>query len=631
MSKRAAILTTSVLVLALYGCKKTEDATQSLQIKQVTQSENQIIALADKFSELAKFMQTRGESSGVFSDSFLYSGIKTFQLDQLTGKANAGKNATAENELMVHLDLTILPAPESVQIPPSQIWKNVFEGCRVGSETCFLESGSFGILSGRFQNTSTFVVETLYEARMLRGELPPLGIKAYQTLELVEATTDDWRINKWTQDKLSIISPAQQKPLTNPQTFLFQDVTSTAIPDTETLQRVQSSSHQELLVKHANTKSYELKDVSFRYKHYNDWESAYQYPGVSVVDFDGDGFDDLFITDRWQPAQLLRNQGDETFVDVTEASGLNVDQVATCALFADFDNDGDPDAFVCRTLESCLYFENKEGKFHLDDTFTDRHMKFVVSGSVVDINNDGLLDLYLNTYGFSSDDSVWQTETYRKQDRQEMQDRVQNQHWFLNRGGASNIVLMNQNGKLKRVEVGDELAQWRNSYQTAWSDFDADGDLDIYICNDFSPDYFLRNDTPRGSFSLEFTDVTSEVTASNIMGFGMGASWGDYNNDGLLDLYVSNIYSKAGNRIIKQIDDVHPKIKVASQGNFLYKNLGGKFKQVAGLKKDDQQVSKVGWSFGGQFADFDNDGLLDLYVPSGYYTPDKAIQTSGDL
>jgi hypothetical protein len=111
----------------------------------------------------------------------------------------------------------------------------------------------------------------------------------------------------------------------------------------------------------------------------------------------------------------------------------------------------------------------------------------------------------------------------------------------------------------------------------------------------------------------------------------MGASWGDYNNDGLLDLYVSNMYSKAGNRIIKQIDDVHPKIKVASQGNFLYKNLGGKFKQVAGLKKDDQQVSKVGWSFGGQFADFDNDGLLDLYVPSGYYTPDKAIQTSGDL
>ena len=191
--------------------------------------------------------------------------------------------------------------------------------------------------------------------------------------------------------------------------------------------------------------------------------------------------------------------------------------------------------------------------------------------------------------------------------------------------------MMNEGGKLKRTRIDDTLAQWRNSYQAVWSDIDGDGDPDLYICNDFSPDYFLRNETPRGSMEPKFTEVTKELVPGGTMGFGMGANWGDYNNDGRLDLYVSNMYSKAGNRIVKQVEDVDERVKVASQGNFLYENQGGTFKQVAGLEKEAQQVSKVGWSFGGQFADFDNDGNLDVYVGSGFYTPPESISKPGDL
>jgi hypothetical protein len=163
-------------------------------------------------------------------------------------------------------------------------------------------------------------------------------------------------------------------------------------------------------------------------------------------------------------------------------------------------------------------------------------------------------------------------------------------------------------------------------------DVDQDGDLDMYLCNDFAPDVFLSNETKQGSFSVFFRDRTGEFIPGNTMGFGMGASLGDYDSDGQTDIYVSNMYSKAGNRVIGNFDgEVDPRIKISSQGNFLFRGDKNGFQQVAGLDEGKQLVSKVGWSFGGQMADFNNDQKLDVYVPSGFFTAPDPIAKEVDL
>ena len=151
---------------------------------------------------------------------------------------------------------------------------------------------------------------------------------------------------------------------------------------------------------------------------------------------------------------------------------------------------------------------------------------------------------------------------------------------------------------------------------------------DSYMSNDFAPDHLFRNDGELG-----FVDVTQSAGGPAMRGFGMGASWGDYDNDGQLDLYVSNMYSKAGKRIIGQIpDELDPRYLLSANGNRLFKNHDGeKFDLVSGEDQGDLPVTKAGWSWGGQFCDFDNDGFLDLYVASGFYTAPETINCNIDL
>jgi hypothetical protein len=339
--------------------------------------------------------------------------------------------------------------------------------------------------------------------------------------------------------------------------------------------------------------------------------------------------------DRRGKSILLRNNGDQSFSDITEQSGLDVGEHANCALFADFDNDGDQDVFIGRTLEASLFFRNENGQFTPDDRINEnlKDVKFVVSGSLADINRDGLLDIYLSTYCFTGGDpEKWVPEVVRPIEAMKLKTMINRNNPFLDRGGPPNIVLMNRGGKLERANVDNTLRQWRSSYQSVWHDIDGDGDSDLYVCNDFSPDVFLRNDTPRGSFEPKFVDITEQVFPDGAMGFGMGANFGDYNSDGKMDLYVSNMYSKAGLRIQEKLGgNVDPRIKASAHGNFLYENQNGKFKQVAGMAANAQHVSKVGWSFGGQFADFNNDQELDLYVSSGFFSPPERLKSTVDL
>lgn len=478
-------------------------------------------------------------------------------------------------------------------------------------------NASFGTLAGNFEGDN-FITKTKFEGLLKTSSGELVGIKAKQKLT--------WKVGSPAQ--LINWKQLEFKTITSPQT-LFEDVTKLAIPSDFARDEAQRSAHQEITEQALAEKK--LVMPKREYADVPDMESAAQYPSVSVVDFDSDGHDDLFITARYTAPQLFRNLGNSTFKDVSLESGLTSGDCVTSALFADFDNDGDPDALLCRSLEPTLYYRNNGGRFedvtHKLSDLGRQH--FVVAAAAADVNRDGLLDVYLSTYTPGEDvRSIWKERYLPAEESARLAEVSEGAHPYFDDRGTANILLMNRGGGRLERAGGEVVKLWRKSYQPAWADVDGDGDDDLYVCNDFSPDTYLRNDTPQGAAEPIFVDAYEETFPDGEMAFGMGASFGDYDNDGDLDLFISNMYSKAGNRIIGHMDSVDPRIKVAARGNFLYRNDGGKFKQVA---QPDADETRTGWSFGGQFADFNNDGLLDLYVPSGYYTAPKKVATEVDL
>jgi hypothetical protein len=174
-------------------------------------------------------------------------------------------------------------------------------------------------------------------------------------------------------------------------------------------------------------------------------------------------------------------------------------------------------------------------------------------------------------------------------------------------------------------QASQQLELWRNSLQATWSDFDRDGDPDLYVANDWAIDSLFLNDG-----SNRFSEITKQA-GTDKFGFAMGATWGDYDNDGNQDLYVSNMYSKAGRRITARIAELNPDYLRSVEGNYLYRQQGGRFELVSGLEPPGLAVAEAGWSWGGQFSDLDNDGFLDLYVLSGYFTAPPEFATDVDL
>ncbi len=488
------------------------------------------------------------------------------------------------------------------------------------------EEVSMGVISGDLlEDAKTFHMKTVFEGRFRNEQEQVFGVKAKQTLDWEMGTDKVWRLSSWIQDSFDVRIVKQP---------LFSDVTDSVF-EKKIARGFSISPHKDLILKRAKDSQMEARMSPF-FRFFIDWDSTFRYSSASVVDFDQDGWDDLFVADRWGKAQLLRNVNGEKFEDVTATCGMDLGKTGiNSSLFVDFDNDGDLDALLCEAVEASTFYRNVDGKFVADETVNKQiaSTRFVTCASAVDINRDGLMDVYLSTYATGgSKDFGWLEFIAPPEELPELKERVRKSHAFLDRCGPPNIVLMNRNGNLEKVEIDDALKQWKCSYQSVWSDIDEDGDDDLYVCNDFAPDVLLRNDTKRGSLELEFTDISQELFGAGQMGFGMGASFGDYDSDGDLDLYVSNMYSKAGNRVFRQVgDNVSDQVKLAAQGNFLFRKDGHRFEQVAGVDAEKQHVSKVGWSFGGQFADFNNDAKLDLYVPSGFFTPPKVVDSKADL
>ena len=626
-SRPATIL--AVLVLGLFpGCDTEETVNQAPPLTEeqraarLARGEELILQLSPTVSKLGKALELGGMinpgTRKYFAGEILHGPTpQSPPQDEIVALPIPGVTRS-------HWPLGGQASTSAIDAPHP--WHAFFEAS--GSEG--MREAKFFIVNGEFQGLQEdqFVTEVGFEGVSDGGEGGTWSVQATQHLTWQQAAHGaPWQITAWHQQSFST---------TRSHARLFRETLDEALPDEDSRRQARRSHHEEHVIDLFTKNRFSVRSNNQLYAKYTDIEGLFQHPALSVVDIDRDGHDDLYVMGRWGKNQLLRNRGDGTFEDIAAEVGLDVEAFCNCALFADFDNDGDSDAFIGRSLERGLYLENQDGKFVDRSTeLVGAPLPYLISSiSAADYNGDGLLDVYLALYGPSSrNHSVrsWAPDFFPPQMVAAMEQRESTSHTYLHRLGPPNLLLVNRGGKFAVAPEAEQLAEWLNTFQCSWADYDNDGDQDAYICNDFAPDHLFRNDGKDARGIVRFTEVSREVAGAAMQGFGMGASWGDYDGDGELDLYVSNMYSKAGKRISSAFDGLDERIAYSAKGSLLFRNEGDRFRQVAGTGADSVQVAKVGWSWGGQLADFDNDGWPDIHAASGFYTAPEELEPEKDL
>lgn len=517
-----------------------------------------------------------------------------------------------------------------VQVSSVDLWRPLLD------QVSFFEYARVYLLGGNHPGRNMYQYESdaRFEAvaRMNSGEWRSFfgKIKLHWERLKTDGGTGKWQIRSWKTEKMEFnVSPER----------LFAEVLDTAVKPPQDVQKLRRSLHYEATVKFYAEGMKEMPHPYFAPISVN------QKEGIAVADVNGDGLDDIYITVRLGKNMLLINHGDGTFTEEASSYGLDLPGHTTCAIFADFDNDGDLDVVLGRSLLRTSYIENKGGWFYQHPI--PKYMPMaVISMSAADYNNDGLLDIYLCTYrpaapsgsggGYAraakEADFDWPDEFFSPEMAAEFRRRVaehRQRHGVtvLDQIGPPNVLLVNRGGgRFEPAPENSTVGVWRNSLQATWCDYNEDGRPDLYVPHDWGLNMLFRNDGPAG-----FTEVTAEIGLT-CYGFSMGASFADYDHDGLEDLYVSNMYSEAGRRITARIPGLNPMFADSAYGNFLYRRMpNGRFKQVAGLEPPAMTVKRIGWSWGGCFADFDNDSYPDLYVMSGYFTAPKELASGIDL
>ena len=340
--------------------------------------------------------------------------------------------------------------------------------------------------------------------------------------------------------------------------------------------------------------------------------------GLALGDANGDGREDLFVCQpAGLPSRLSLQQADGTLLDHTQQSRLDWLDAARSALFVDIDNDGDQDLLVSLNY-SVIIFENMGDARFAKRTQIDIH-SWPSSIAAADYDSDGDLDIYICGYNPRGETAPG--------------DIFANPVPYHDANNGARNFLMRNDGNWDfldvTVAVGLDQSNHRFSFATAWEDYDNDGDLDLYVANDFGRNILFRNDLNQDGHR-RFTDVSRQAGVEDIAA-GMSVTWGDYNHDGWMDLYVSNMFSSAGSRITSQgqfkrdeDDQTRKDMQRHARGNSLFENQGdGTFRDVSVTAA----VTMGRWAWGSLFADINNDGWEDLYVANGFFTtPD-----TGDL
>lgn len=323
---------------------------------------------------------------------------------------------------------------------------------------------------------------------------------------------------------------------------------------------------------------------------------------ISVVDYDHDGWQDLFVTNSGEGSRnhLYHNLGNGKFEDVAEKVGLaDLNQpgtgVSMGAVWGDYDNDGYEDVFLYKWGQPEL-FHNDAGKAFSRVTEQAALPKWVNANAAVwlDYDRDGKLDLFLAGY-YKDNLDLWHlSDTHMMPESFEYAQNGGRKYLFHNLGG----------GKFEEVahQLGIDSTRWTLAAIAA--DLRGTGYPDIVLANDYGVTEVYANLNGKG-----FREVGKETGIAVSPKSGMNASIGDVLNQGKFAVYVSNI-SQEG---------------VLIQGNNLWMpkdGTSGDRLQYANMASD-MGVELGGWSFGAQFGDLNNDGLLDLYLVNGYVSGEK--------
>lgn len=323
--------------------------------------------------------------------------------------------------------------------------------------------------------------------------------------------------------------------------------------------------------------------------------------GLGWIDFDGDGWTDLYCGQgsNWpqtsrESSRLFRNRADGTFADVTEAAGL-IDPFYSMGIAAgDYDNDGFPDLYVAAFGTSRCYHNNGDGTFtEVAALLKVEHTGYGASCTWGDIDADGLLDLFAVNY-LTIDPKNYPL-CSRKVGDQILYfachpQRIAPQYDAVYRNlGDGTFEDATTTAGLKREPA-------RQGLGVAAADLDDDGDLDFYVANDTLPNQLWENEG-HGVFVESGLASLTALNRDGVAGAGMGIALGDTNNDGRFDLYVTNFYGET-NTFYR------------NEGQLLFSDVTDEMGLAA--------PSRLRLGFGTTFLDVDNDGWLDLFVANGH-------------
>jgi hypothetical protein len=331
-------------------------------------------------------------------------------------------------------------------------------------------------------------------------------------------------------------------------------------------------------------------------------EIASMGASVSIVDYDHDGWPDIYVVDSRDEGRnaLYHNLRDGTFKDVAAELGIadlnrSGSGVSTGAVWGDYDNDGYEDLLLIKWGRPELY-HNDQGRGFTRVTEQAGLPSWINANTAVwlDFDGDGLLDLFIGGY-YSENVDLWHVATTK----------IMPESFEYARNGGRKYLFRNLGqGHFEEVseKLGIDSRRW--SLAAGSADLRGSGHPDIFIANDYGVSELYVND---GS---SFHEVGAQTGIGFAPKSGMSVAFGDILNSGRFAIYVSNISEEGiliqGNNLWVPKEGTHGK-------DLKYENLAGDF-----------GVELGGWSFGAQFGDLNNDGNLDLFVTNGFVSLDKS-------